>query len=41
MVHIGDAGVIATFKMDDMGGGAERFGVAVERRATILRGVRS
>jgi putative PIN family toxin of toxin-antitoxin system len=37
----GGADVIATFNNGDMLAGAERFGVAVERPATILRRLRS
>lgn len=37
----GGADVIATFNIEDMRAGAERFGVAVERPATVLRRVRS
>lgn len=35
------ADVIATFNIGDMRAGAERFGVAVERPASVLRRLRS
>jgi hypothetical protein len=37
----GGADVIATFNIRDMRAGAERFGIAVERPATVLRRLRS
>jgi len=37
----GGADVIATFNIGDMRAGAERFGVAVERPASVLRRLRS
>ncbi len=37
----GGADVIATFNIGDMHGGAERFGIRVERPATVLRRIRS
>jgi putative PIN family toxin of toxin-antitoxin system len=37
----GGADMIATFNIGDMRAGAERFGIAVERPATVLRRLRS